>query len=353
MPINDSTKILSAALYRYGLPLAWSLPLKTTRLERREGLIVALTVEHGQRELTVYGEAAPLPDFSRETLSQAEEQLLLVLLRLVGQSLPVQPFDSQDWLTADVLPSVAFAVESALWLVVLAENKPVNPADIKLPVAPLLTGTADNIIHCLQHWSEDWPTEFKLKVARGGDVKDDVDLARQVLTNIPDTVRLRLDANRRWSLSQACEFAQQLSLERITYIEEPVGQWRECAGFYQLTHMPFAWDETLQNPGFQFQTEKGLAALVIKPTLVGGLRRCGQLVTQAQAHGIRVVLSSSFESVLGVDILKLLSHHWSPGEAAGLDTLSAFSQHLYKQSVPVGSPLPEQVLQHMELIWHC
>lgn len=352
MDIDDSIKVLDAALYRYDLPLAWPLPLKNSRLERREGLIVALTAMHGQQPLSVYGEAAPLPDFSRESLAQAEAQLLQVLPSLVGESINASQFDSQDWLISGVLPSVAFAVESALWQAAMPKNAPPDPDQVDLPVAPLLTGTADTIIQRLRLWSGDWPAELKLKVARG-DVSDDVHLVRQVLNILPDTACLRLDANRRWSLSQACDFSRQVPGERITCIEEPVIRWRECAAFYQRTRMPFAWDETLQNPDFQFQVEEGLAALVIKPMLVGGLRRCEHLLTLAREHGLRAVISSSFESVLGVGILKLLSHHWTPDEPAGLDTLSAFSQHLYNHSVPVGSPLSDQALQQMELIWHC
>ena len=341
-------QILNAALYRYGLPLACSLPLKSTRLERRQGLIVALELQDGGQRCHVYGEAAPLPDFSQETLDQAQAQLVQILSAVPKH----KPLNHQNWLGTDLFPSVGFALESALWQGrQFFHGSVLNADDITLPVAPLLTGDPEAIVKRLSNWSGERPAEFKLKVARGS-VAADIDLLDRILAILPDSVRLRLDANRRWSLSEACEFAGCIPQERITYIEEPVSRWQDCGAFYEATHMPYAWDETLQNPAFEFQPQPGLAALVIKPTLVGGLSRCELMVGQAEKHGLRVVVSSSFESILGVDILKQLGHHWAPSEAAGLDTLSAFQQHLYTGSVPMGTPLPEPVLQQMELIWH-
>ena len=340
-------QILDAALYQYTLPLAWPLPLKKTRLEHRQGLIVALKLQTRKKEGWVYGEAAPLPDFSRETLDQAQQQLVQQLTGWQTSGKLPDSINKQD----DIHPSVAFALESLLWQgQQFYQGAVLNADDITLPVVPLLSGSTESMLDRLSHWRGHRPAEFKLKVARTG-VEDDVYRIRQLLAILPETVRLRLDANRRWTLTEACDFAARIPQHRVTYIEEPVSPWDDCAAFYQLTGVPFAWDETLQNPDFQFHNEAGLGALVIKPTLVGGLQRCKYFITHAHEHGIRVVISSSFESVLGVNLLKLLSHYWAPGEAAGLDTLSAFKQPLYTHAVPVGMALPDGVIEQMELVW--
>ena len=59
-------------MFKYTLPLHYPLPLKTTRLDVRCGLIVELTDAQGK---VSYGEAAPLPDFSQATLVDVEREL--------------------------------------------------------------------------------------------------------------------------------------------------------------------------------------------------------------------------------------------------------------------------------------
>ena len=386
-------KIVVAKLYQYDLPLAWPLPLKTTRLERRQGLILELKVnDSGFGVGYLYGESAPLPDFSSETLEEACQQLSGLASALVGQQVEPESFNSQafnrqafnshalnshalnshalnshalnshalnshalnsqEWCDQAVYPSVAFALESAIaWPLIQSADSGTG-----LPVAPLLTGSTTEMLQRIENWSSCWPAVFKLKVGRS-ELKSDVDRIRQLLAALPETVSLKLDANCRWSLDQAIEFADQVDSARIAYIEEPVthasGQFMaDQQVFYQKTKMPYAWDETLQNPDFEFTPQTGLAAIVVKPTLVGGIRRCESLVNAAREAGIKRVISSSFESVLGVNTLAALARAWAPREAAGLDTLNAFKQHLFDDPVPLWQRLPDRVLQQMELVWH-
>lgn len=346
-------EILSAKIYQYDLPLISPLPLKNTQLKSRQGLIVSLKVNHENQGVGyLYGEAAPLPDFSIESLDEAKEQLGALLSALIGQNVIPEQFNSNDWGDETVYPSVAFALESAICLPDII----LKPVDKELPIAPLLTGTTAEMLEKIQSWSSCWPQAFKLKVGRG-EIESDVYRIKHLLKRLPNKVPLRLDANRRWTLNQACKFAQRIQHQdiecaRIAYIEEPVECFDDCLAFYQKTQLPYAWDETLQNPEFIFYPEIGLAAVVIKPTLVGGLRRCEDLLMSAKESGLRVIISSSFESVLGVGILSSLSCHWTPDDAAGLDTLSAFSQQLFESPVPLWQQLPVEVLQKMKLVWH-
>ncbi|MCW7551548.1 o-succinylbenzoate synthase [Endozoicomonas gorgoniicola] len=342
-------EIVGSKIYQYDLPLAWPLPLKTTKLKSRQGLVLELKVNDADQGVGyVYGEAAPLPDFSIESLGAARQQLEEIASALAGQQVDPESFSCQEWCGQPVYPSVAFALESAICLpAFLADD-----TETALPVAPLLTGSTADILKRTGSWSSCWPSVFKLKVARGDEeLKSDVYRVRQLLEALPDSVCLRLDANRGWSLEQAVEFVRQIDPVRITYIEEPVDTASDCLAFYQQTRMPFAWDETLQNPEFEFSPQAGLAAIVVKPTLVGGIRRCESLISAARDAGIHTVISSAFESVLGVNALETLARAWAPGEAAGLDTLTAFEQPLFDQPVALWQRLPGEVLQQMELVW--
>ena len=339
-------EIVGSKVYQYDLPLAWPLPLKKTKLTSRQGLILELKVNDADQGVGyLYGEAAPLPDFSLESLDAVRQQLGEIASALAGQQVDPESFNSQEWYGQPVYPSVAFALESAISLPALLADDSATA----LPVAPLLTGSTVEMLRRIESWSSCWPDAFKLKVARG-ELKSEVCLVKQLLEALPETVCLRLDANRGWSLEQAVEFARQIDSSRIAYIEEPVESASDCPAFYQQTRIPFAWDETLQNPEFEFSPQAGLAAIVVKPTLVGGIRRCESLANAGREAGVHVVISSAFESVLGVNTLETLARIWAPHEAAGLDTLTAFEHHLFDQSVTLWQCLPESVLQHMERV---
>ena len=344
--MERAMEIVGSKCYQYNLPLAWPLPLKKTELTSRQGVILELKVNDVDQGVGyLYGEAAPLPDFSLESLDAARQQLGEIASALCGQQVDPESFNSQEWYGQPLYPSVAFALESAISLPALLAGD----NETALPVAPLLTGSTVDMLRRIESWSSCWPVAFKLKVARG-ELKSEVNQVRQLLEALPEPVCLRLDANRGWPLEQAVEFARQIDSTRIAYIEEPVDAVSDCPAFYQQTGMPFAWDETLQNPEFEFSSPAGLAAIVLKPTLVGGIRRCESLVSAGRNAGVHVVISSAFESVLGVNTLESLARTWAPREAAGLDTLTAFEHHLFNQPVTLWQRLPESVLQQMERV---
>ncbi|WP_194842655.1 o-succinylbenzoate synthase [Endozoicomonas sp. OPT23] len=323
--------ISSAAVFRYVLPLKYSLPLKGCSLDNREGLIVEFKTAQNNY---LYGEAAPLPDFSRESLFEVEGALVSAAKALLNnQSIP-----------ADLPASVAFAVESAL------DSNLTKACDNELKVAPLLIGSQSDIIQRLTSWKGDWPAEFKFKVGRQS-VELDIDATRQILKILPETVRLRLDANQQWSFNQTLNYAKAIPINRVSYIEEPMITACRNEELYRLSGLGYALDETLQSPDYSYCNSEGLKALVIKPTLVGGLSRYQGWINQAQKDGHRIVFSSTFESHLGVDLIRRLACQLASDELHGFDTLSAFAYPLCFGLPDQRQRLPQEILNSMEQIW--
>lgn len=73
----------------------------------------------------------------------------------------------------------------------------------------------------------------------------------------------------------------------------------------------------MREADFQVEAEPGVAAIVIKPTLVGSLARCQQLVQQAHQAGLVAVISSSIESSLGLTQLARLAAWLTPSRFRG------------------------------------
>lgn len=117
---------------------------------------------------------------------------------------------------------------------------------------------------------------FKLKVGR--DWSRELELVR-ILRSELGAIALRLDANGAWSLAEAQRALRDLAALDITWVEQPVA----APLFAELgaSPVPLAADESLQ-AGERAVLPDG-AIYVLKPTTVGGLRRCLALATRGPA----------------------------------------------------------------------
>lgn len=303
----------SAKLYRYNLPMQSGLVLRCQKLTKRKGFLLHLCEknQHG------WGEIAPLPTFSKESLDIAEQQLRSWIANwLKGQN-------NSNKLD-DYAPSVAFGISCALAEVhqqigEIANYQTASLCDLTSPlIAQKLTG---NLV--------------KIKVGRGSS-KEEGKKINAILASMPN-LTLRLDANRAWSREAAAQFAEQISLkyrENIQFIEEPCQTPILSQQFSEQFNFNLAWDETVQENPFLFPYTPKLKAIIIKPTLIGSLKKCLNLMKLAQQRGLMTIISSSLESSFALTQLARIAQQYTPNTILGLDTLNLM-QH--------------QLLRH----WHC
>lgn len=320
----------AAILYRYSIPMDAGVILRHQRLKSRDGLLVKLQ----QGELTGWGEIAPLPEFSQETLEEAQAAAEHWLQHWLSG---VQPNDS-------MLPSVAFGLSCAQ-----AELNQTLPLSANYRKAPLCTGDPDELFAVLAAL----PGEkvAKVKVGLYEAVRDGM-IVNVLLEALPD-LTLRLDANRSWSRAKADGFAKYVNpalRSRIAFLEEPCQTRAESREFAQDTGIAIAWDESVREADFQVEAEPGVVAIVIKPTLVGSIARCQQLVQQAHQAGLVAVISASIESSLGLTQLARLADWLTPITVPGLDTLDLMQAQLVRQWPD--SNLPLITLDQLEMRWH-
>ena len=284
---------MQLALYRYSLPFRRPLMFKGERLANREGLLVSI---NGQ-----WGEIAPLPGFSTETLAEVEAESLSCLAAL-----------KRGEIASPALPSVQFGFDCA-------QRSWPNNLPTPLSPYPLLQGAPAELIESLSTagWLASPPSRLKLKVARYA-MEEELALIEQLAARLPST-KLILDANGGWTREEAQRFCERLPLAQIDYLEEPCAGFADTVAVAEATGVAMALDETLSRRE-EWYCHPQLKALVIKPTLIGSLSACEALVQRARAGNLRVVISSSFESDLGLGLLARLASEWAPIEPPGLDT---------------------------------
>ncbi|MDU8924197.1 o-succinylbenzoate synthase [Pasteurellaceae bacterium LIM206] len=302
-------------LYRYSIPVDSRLILRNRFLKRREGLLVRIKCEENEG----WGEIAPLPEFSRETLEMAQQQAIMWLRQWA------EPHERNGKLLPEGLyPSVAFGLSCAL-----AELEGTLNAEGNYQVAPLCYGDPDELYELLDNMQGEKVAKIKVGMYEAN--RDGL-IADMLLEAIPE-LHLRLDANRSWTAAKARMFAKYVKPEhraRIQFLEEPCKTREESRCFAQETGIAIAWDESVHEPGFVVQAEPNVAAIVIKPTLVGSLDKCVDLIRQARAQGMQAVISSSIESSLGLTQLARIARQYTPDMVAGLDTLNLMNHQLIR-----------------------
>ncbi|MEM8558732.1 MAG: o-succinylbenzoate synthase [Bacteroidota bacterium] len=328
----------SLSAFRYQLPLVRPLPLSGQTVTVREGLLVRLE-EDGH---TGWGDVAPLPGFSTETVEDA-----ITALRSLGGSVPLAADAPLD---PALPPSVRFGLDVARWSLQAADaTVSVSRVLAKTPAASvplngLLSGTPEAVLADAARLADAGYPALKLKVGRG-DLTDEAALVRRIHAAHP-TVALRLDANRAWSYDDAHRFADALGATPIEYIEEPLADPAQLGDLAGETGLPIALDESVTAMAVSDLDAHAYAvAVVLKPSFLGGTR-AWSFAERARDLGMRVTWSAAFESGVGLQGLVAMAAASGTPEApptpAGLDTYRWLAADVFVSDaspLPLGQPL--------------
>jgi O-succinylbenzoate synthase len=277
----DPSSIVRAWLCR--LPLKRPIPVGTARWTERPTILLSVTNGAGQ---TGWGEAAPLDGYGPDTLADV-----------------LHAIRSGDW--AAPLPSLQCALGTAR----LVGHDPSG----RLQVPAVLDVTSDAPL---------------LKVKISGEPQDEASRLLGLLRDLPDR-RLRLDANASMTRDGALRLLDALGAEaaRVDFFEEPF------PGCFDADHrtdfpVPLAIDESLAGENWRHAD-----VAVIKPSLMGDPADTLVLAGRIQESGRRVVVSSAFESRVGMLMLVhladrlgdaapgLSTYTWLADDIGGLDPL--------------------------------
>lgn len=202
---------------------------------------------------------------------------------------------------------------------------------------------------------------LKIKVGRQSDPEDDARMVVAIRDAVGENVVLRADANRAWTLDQAVRFGTAVAHAGLEYVEEPLyaANTQDIELFFKETGVAVALDESIDQGIFLVDQQEyslidgdtqhhgemgkkgcterealcpnerylklpyGVVAVILKPSVLGGFIACLKLARQARAQGAIAVVSSSFESPLGLQQLCQLASVINNPSAGAVDAENA------------------------------
>ena len=278
---------VSWGIWSYALPLKRKLAVLGSNQQIRTGFLIG----NKRQGEWFFGEAAPLPSFHKITLKDVFEQL---------RSWIKDP--NLDRL-CDLHSVAQFAIQSSL-----CDYDPSSP----IPINGLCTGAED---------LDRRYRSLKLKVGRQSVEEDLQSLSALAARNLHCS--FKLDANSLWSFEEVSLFWRGVRehdlVDRVEYIEDPTD---DPSKLPELCDFPLALDQLLDE---EWLSLSALKAIVVKPSLQGGISGVEKWKRKADEHNLSLVLSSTFETSIGIGRIAQLA---DPNTVHGLGTLRWFSEDI-------------------------
>lgn len=317
-------------------------PFQTAKstLYNRKGIIITLKNAEGT---TGIGEAAPLPEFGSETFKQSEEAIKNFKLDL---KIDINNFIEglqENLPNLESLPAAKHGIEQSIINLICNEKK-VNlftliNRDFKkeINVNALIGFNSPQNSALLAHdFMKDGFETIKIKIGRDN-FNEDLNCLNGIREIVKDKIKLRVDVNGKWSLSQAKENIKLLEQYNLEYIEQPVNKIENFAELSQTSKIPLAADESIRNinDAENFIVKKAASVLILKPMMLGGVINTIKIMDLAKTKNIKTIITTSLESVVGRTFAILAAALNETDSAHGLNTGRLFEDDLAEDPFPV------------------
>lgn len=175
---------------------------------------------------------------------------------------------------------------------------------------------------------------IKLKIG-AIDFEKELALLRFIRSNFsPEEIEIRVDANGAFSSNEALVKINQLSEFKLHSIEQPIknNQYDSMAELCKITPLPIALDEELIGV---FGTDNKDTLLqkirphyiILKPSLVGGMRGCDEWISLAEKYNIGWWITSALESNIGLNAIAQYTFTKNNPMPQGLGTGSLYTNN--------------------------
>ncbi len=312
-------------------------PMGTSRgvMDKRETSILLL--RDPQSGVTGLGECAPLAGLSIDARPDFSDKLAEICQQ-ISSGVHCDDLELARW------PSIRFGVETASLQISRGGS------DI-LYDTPFTRGERSIATNGLVVMAdpEDMFRQVRAKVAQGFncikikigalDFGAECALLQKIRAHFPpDQVELRLDANGAFQQRDALAKLERLARYGIHSLEQPIrpGDWAAMAEICANSPIPIALDEELigLDPGRGREMLDCIRPryIILKPSLLGGLKAASGWISAAQQFGIGYWATSALESGIGLNAIAQWVGRWSSDMPQGLGTGRLFERNF---SAPV------------------
>lgn len=207
-------------------------------------------------------------------------------------------------------------------------NTPFARGEEGIPIHHLIwMADIDTMLAAMQRGINAGFTCLKLKVG-ALPFEHELEMLQQAHAAFPHA-EIRVDANGAFTPQEAPRKLELLAAAGVAGIEQPIrpGQWKAMAELCRTSPLPIALDEELIDCPNQQELLEAIApqAIVIKPSLHGGLLAAERWAQQAEARGINWWINSALESHIGLTALAEWCALTAPHQLQGLGTGQLFT----------------------------
>lgn len=293
----------------------------------REGIIIEIQSDG----ISGFGETAPLPGFSKESLIEARNCLEGFSLALEGIN---EEFNIEDLIFIAKAqsfdnPSALFGLETAIYDLFSKKDKIPFWRNFQDSVIKQISvnGLENDIDKNIQ-----FPV-YKIKLVDKNifNVKEKI---AEIQNKIGENCKIRIDANGSLDLARAIRICKELEEFNIEYIEQPLPKedLEDLAELRLHTKIPIAVDESITNLESAINIIKNQSAdiFVLKPMLIGSLKSSLKIIKMGVENQIKTVITTTLGTELERQVCIHLAFAGNLKLACGLSTPSLLEENVIK-----------------------
>jgi len=322
------------------------MPFVTSKgeIKERKGFVISLkNLEHAQG----IGEAAPLPEFGSESFEDDEKALENINLNLKLDLNDLMPSIENSLADFDHLPALRSGLEQAILNLICIErtttlselfHKPVT-RNIAVNGVIGMAAKTESVNKAKELKSKGFRT-LKIKAGREK-FESDLEIISAIRNEAGRNTKLRIDVNGKWSPEEAAVNLKQLEQFDIEYAEQPVKDINDFPSVSAGTTIPLAADESVRSytDAVDIMKNHSASVLILKPMMLGGLTHTFRIIDEAEKNGMKIVITSSFESSIGRSAAVFAAAVLKEQTAHGLAVHDYFKDTIVNDPFPVENGL--------------
>lgn len=283
-----------------------------------------------------YGECGPLKGLSLDDRGDFEGQLTQICRYFNQLDLQLFPWNVPivlNQLISQQFPSILFGFETAMLDYMTGGKRLIQETDFvqgirAVPINGLIwMGTREFMLAQIEQKLAAGYTTLKLKIG-AIDFAQECALLGYVRNRFsPEQITLRVDANGAFSPAEAMTKLGELAQFGLHSIEQPIraGQPDLMAELCRESPIPIALDEELIGcmeyvEKFRLLKKIQPQYIILKPTLLGGMRHCDEWIELANRLGIGWWVTSALESNIGLNAVAQYTAQFKTTLPQGLGT---------------------------------